>query len=70
MLSACVCRIGFQFCALGDVTICYRLSLFNDTPEGRAAAQRAGGQVRPPENEYLSKLRAVRELAREKEKAA
>jgi hypothetical protein len=38
--------------------------------EGRRAAKAAGGQVMPDENEFLAKMRAVRELAREKGKAA
>lgn len=70
MISPCVCKIGFQFCALGDATVCYRFSLFPNTPDGRAAAKKVGGQVRPDENEFLAKMRAIRELAREKGKAA
>lgn len=70
MISPCVCKIGFQFCALSDATICYRLSLFPNTPDGRAAAKKVNGQVMPDENEFLAKMRAIRELAREKGKAA
>jgi hypothetical protein len=69
-MGACVCSMRFPTCALRDAATCYRYSLFPDTLEGRRAAKAAGGRVMPPENEYLAKVREIKELARGKEKAA
>jgi hypothetical protein len=66
-MSPCVCKIGFEFCALGDAVVCYRYSLFPNTLEGRRAAKAINGRVRDDDT-YLDQIRTIREMAREKEK--
>jgi hypothetical protein len=70
MIGRCVCSLRFEFCAFCDAALCYRMSLFPATDAGREAARKVGGRVMPDENEYLAKVREIRELARGKEKAA
>ncbi len=69
-MSPCVCKIGFEFCALGDAGLCYRYSLFPNTVEGRRGAKAVGGRVRDDDT-YLAQLRLIRQRVTEKgQKAA
>lgn len=68
-MSPCVCKIGFKFCALGDVARCYRWSLWPNTVDGRRAAKKHGGSVLV-KDDFEQRLMALRALVAEKEKAA